>query len=507
MTKKECLSMTIDEIRAAYREWLTKNTNRGKKSIDTTISDALYLWNHGYKDDTFWDILFSNNFETEAKAALKDALKASKSTKTLNENVDAYFWSLKRFREFILEKDNQITYLSEAIAALKDLGGKGTQKQIGDTIEDRKKLPSLGQKNWRRVLAGTLQRNTNDHTTDDNKYPKLPDEKVIFLYRDGVWILKDYDETAATEVPDSVVEEGGNTYGEADFERDVFCEQGTFQRLRSLLLHRQNMILQGAPGVGKTYMAKRLAYAIMGKKDENKVGMIQFHQSYSYEDFVYGYKPNADGFAARAGIFYKFCERAKQAPDEKFFFIIDEINRGNMSKIFGELMMLLEKEYRGEENRMILPIDIEDPFFYVPENVYIIGMMNTADRSLAMMDYALRRRFAFVDVKPAFETYAFKEYQKQVDDKTFNDVVAQIVKLNQNISKDDALGAEFSIGHSYFCKSYEQLQELKQQDDGVKNWIKMVVEYDIIPMIKEYWFDNKSVADEEIKALRDCIEQ
>ncbi len=507
MTKKECLSMTIDEIRDAYREWLTKNTKRGKKSIDTTISDALYLWNHGYTDDDFWNILFSNNFETEARAALKDALKASKSTKTLNENVDAYFWSLKRFHDVILELNNRITYLSEAIAALKDLGGKGTQKQIGDTIEDRKKLPYLGNQTWRRSLARTLQCHTNDHTTDDNKYPKLPDEKVIFLYRDGVWILKDYDETAATEVPDSVVEEGGNTYGEVEFERDVFCEQGTFQRLRSLLLHRQNMILQGAPGVGKTYMAKRLAYAMMGKKDENKVGMIQFHQSYSYEDFIYGYKPNADGFAARAGIFYKFCERAKKEPDEKFFFIIDEINRGNMSKIFGELMMLLEKEYRGEENRMILPIDIEDSFFYVPENVYIIGMMNTADRSLAMMDYALRRRFAFVDVMPAFETDAFKAYQKQVDDKAFDAVIEQIIKLNKNISKDDALGAEFSIGHSYFCKSYEQLQELKQQNDGVKNWINMVVEYDIIPMIKEYWFDNKSVADAEIKALRDCIEQ
>ena len=154
------------------------------------------------------------------------------------------------------------------------------------------------------------------------------------------------------------------------------------------------LILQGAPGVGKTFTARRLAYSVMGEKDDSRIEFVQFHQNYSYEDFVMGYKPSGDGFELKYGIFYRFCLKAANQPDKDFFFIIDEINRGNMSKIFGELLMLIERDYRGTKATLAY----NGMSFSVPKNLYIIGMMNTADRSLAMIDYALRRRFRLVGV-------------------------------------------------------------------------------------------------------------
>ena len=179
-------------------------------------------------------------------------------------------------------------------------------------------------------------------------------------------------------------------YTADDFLHDVFMDEDRYNILKALLLTKKNVILQGAPGVGKTFAAKRLAYSIMGEKDTNRVKMVQFHQSYSYEDFIMGFRPTETGFELKKGVFYEFCRKASE-DDRPYFFIIDEINRGNLSKIFGELFMLIESDKRGVELQLLYA----DEQFSIPSNVYIIGMMNTADRSLAMLDYALRRRFAF----------------------------------------------------------------------------------------------------------------
>src|SRR5690606_15724032 len=204
-------------------------------------------------------------------------------------------------------------------------------------------------------------------------------------------------------------------------------------------------ILLGAPGVGKTFAAERLAYSIMGKKDKSRVQVVQFHQSYSYEDFIMGYRPSENGFSIVKGPFYEFCKKAE--PDDRpYFFIIDEINRGNLSKIFGELLMLIENDKRGKELRLLY----EDEQFSVPENVFIIGMMNTADRSLAMIDYALRRRFAFFEFEPAFESLGFKEYQNEVGNEKFDSLIQTVIAMNIEIADDAALGSGFRIGHSYF---------------------------------------------------------
>ena len=245
----------------------------------------------------------------------------------------------------------------------------------------------------------------------------------------------------------------------------------------SLLRRKKNLILQGAPGVGKTFAAKRLAYSIMGEKDDTRIAFVQFHQSYSYEDFILGYKPQGEGFALTEGVFYRFCIKGQTQPDKDYFFIIDEINRGNMSKIFGELLMLIEKDYRGSET--VLAYGATP--FSVPENLYLIGMMNTADRSLAMIDYALRRRFSFFEMEPSFDARGFQAYQESLHNETFNALIKQIIRLNHEIQEDDSLGEGFRIGHSYFCG----------QENCTKEWMQSVVYYDIIPMLEEYWFVNK----------------
>lgn len=267
-----------------------------------------------------------------------------------------------------------------------------------------------------------------------------------------------------------------DAYTKRDFLDEVYMTEKRYENLVAILQNKKNIILQGAPGVGKTFAARRLAWSMMGEKDDSRIEFIQFHQNYSYEDFVMGYKPVEDGFELKDGVFYRFCQKAANRPDKDFFFIIDEINRGNMSKIFGELLMLIEKDYRGTKATLAyngLP-------FSVPKNLYIIGMMNTADRSLAMIDYALRRRFSFFEVEPGFDSDGFIQYQKDLNNETLNELVLKVKDLNREISLDKSLGKGFCIGHSYFCG----------RDVCTEDWLHTIVDYDILPMLREYWFDD-----------------
>ncbi len=284
-------------------------------------------------------------------------------------------------------------------------------------------------------------------------------------------------------------------YGKAQFLDEVFMEGADYDKLAALLVYKKNIILQGAPGVGKTHTAKRLACAIMGEKDASRIESVQFHQNYCYEDFIMGYRPSPGGFSLEEGIFYRFCRKAAAQPDKPFFFIVDEINRGNMSKIFGELLQLIEKDYRGEP--MKLAYERDNVSFSVPENLYIIGMMNTADRSLAMIDYALRRRFAFVDMEPAFEVDSFKAWLKGLGSEVAIRLMDTVKELNKAITDDPVLGAGFCIGHSYFC-GLKAGNTLPEQ-------LNMIVRHEILPMLREYWFDApKKVKDWE-KALLEAL--
>lgn len=280
-------------------------------------------------------------------------------------------------------------------------------------------------------------------------------------------------------------------YSKDDFLNEVYMDEDTYNTLTELLEAKYNVILQGAPGVGKTFAAKRLAYSIMGQKDTSRVAMVQFHQSYSYEDFIQGYRPSKDGFELENGTFYKFCKEAEEDNERPYFFIIDEINRGNLSKILGELMMLIEKDKRGEKIKLLY----SNEWFTVPQNVRIIGMMNTADRSLALMDYALRRRFAFFDFAPAFSSEGFKNYLVEKNSQKLESLITAVESLNNTISSDESLGDGFRIGHSYFCTDGEITDE----------WLKSVVEYEVIPLIKEYWFDEPTKVRDWSATLRSAI--
>lgn len=277
-------------------------------------------------------------------------------------------------------------------------------------------------------------------------------------------------------------------YTEEDFLNEVFMEKEEYERLARLLLKKKNLILQGAPGVGKTFAAKRLAYSIMQVKDSSRVTIIQFHQSYSYEDFIMGYRPTKEGFELVPGPFYDFCRKAQDDEDREYFFIIDEINRGNLSKIFGELLMLIETDKRGESLRLLY----KNELFSVPKNVHIIGMMNTADRSLAMIDYALRRRFAFYELKPALESPQFEDMKAIAQNEKYNKLIEKVVSLNKVIQEDESLGSGFVIGHSYFCVSE------KIADDDVS----AIIEFELIPLINEYWFDEQTKISDWSSKLR-----
>ena len=199
------------------------------------------------------------------------------------------------------------------------------------------------------------------------------------------------------------------------FLEEVYMEKESYENLVALIKRKKNIILQGAPGVGKTFVAKLLAYSMLGTKNDSHIMMVQFHQSYSYEDFIMGYRPTAgNGFELKHGAFYNFCKKAEADKQHEYFFIIDEINRGNLSKIFGELFMLIENDKRSVVE---LPLLYSEEKFAIPSNVYLIGTMNTADRSLAMLDYALRRRFSFYEMKPSFTQDRFQTYQRKLDNK------------------------------------------------------------------------------------------
>lgn len=278
-------------------------------------------------------------------------------------------------------------------------------------------------------------------------------------------------------------------YTDADFLEQVYIDAEELTTLKTLLKRKKNLILQGSPGTGKTFLSKRLAYCMMGVKDHKRIEMVQFHQSSTYDEFVIGYRPTEDGsFRVQSGVFVQFCNKAAADPGHDYFFIIDEINRANISKVFGELLMLIEADHRSET----ISLAVEGRSFKVPENLFIIGMMNTADRGLALIDYALRRRFAFYEMKPAFENANFQN--KLAGNERLIALSKAVIELNHHIAEDPTLGRGFCIGHSYFCG-----EEITDTDAD------LILQYELIPLLEEYWFDEPDTVKAEVAKLRAAI--
>jgi len=402
-----------------------------------------------------------------------------------------------------------LQWFEPVITALKELGGSATPKQVREhiastlNVSDEALVETRGKTQhkkfdnevaWARnylAYEGFIDKNKRGVWTLTKKGYSvvMTREFASEIFRKWVNILKERRETSLggdeseseSDYEQIIIDniENVDEYSREIFFKEVFFDEDRYDDIIAILTRKKNIILQGAPGVGKSYMAKRLAYSIIEAKDESKIEMIQFHQNYSYEDFIEGFRPNIDKdgkFDLVDGVFKKFCQKASYDLDNDYFFIIDEINRGNLSKVMGELMLLLENDKRGKEFSMKLTYSGKP--FYVPENVYIIGMMNTADRSLAMIDYALRRRFSFVPIEPVFDNEQFvATFKSNYPDA--ERIVAKIIELNAHISKN--LDSGHQIGHSYFCSD----KPLSQDDiDGI-------IKYEIIELLKEYFFDDE----------------
>lgn len=315
--------------------------------------------------------------------------------------------------------------------------------------------------------------------------------------------LFDDDDDDEPEVPPKPPQGSGSSpntappYTLQDALKQVFLSRDELARLVELLQYKRNLVLQGPPGVGKTFVAAELAYVLLGSKDDSRIKRVQFHQSYAYEDFVRGYRPVDGGFAYRDGPMFTFCEQARR-DDRPHVMIIDEINRGNLSKILGELMLLIEPDKREPRWHVELAYAKPgEPPFWVPPNVYIIGTMNTADRSIALVDYALRRRFVFAAIPPAFRLGGFEQFleAKGVAATLRTKIVTRIAELNAAIEKDTRnLGRGYVIGHSYFC----QPDPREAYDEA---WYERIVKFEIEPLLDEYWAESPDKAKSAVAAL------
>ena len=273
-------------------------------------------------------------------------------------------------------------------------------------------------------------------------------------------------------------------YEKKDFLQEVFYDEKEYDELRKLIEIRKNVILQGAPGVGKTYIAKKMAFSIMGSKDESRILNIQFHENYSNDEFIEGFRPDSIGiYKFRRGCFKDFCNKARNDQSRKYFLLIDEINRGNITQIFGETFMLIEPGKRGKQNYVELSASRER--FYIPHNIYIIGTMNISKRENAIVDYAVRRRFAFYTVKTIYDNPEFKKTYK--NNTMLKNIIEKIKEINETLEEGQ------QIGHCYFCKP--------QTDEE----LKMTIKYDIIPLIEEYFYDNKRKLNKAKKLLKESI--
>jgi hypothetical protein len=382
-------------------------------------------------------------------------IKQNNGKKFADQTVSAYTYSLKKAYEWF----NDPSIVKQNIFSIV------SSEELTETIKKihgSPKFAEINKKSGNGALAAGLQ-----------VYLRFLKEIIDIRYKPD-------------PKPSLVLSE--NAYSKDDFLAEAFMSNDDYDTLKNLLDRKQNIIVQGVPGVGKTFVAKKFAYSIIGKEDQKRIKFVQFHQNYSYEDFFMGYRPSPTGFKLNMGPFYTFCKVANQDPTNKYFFIIDEINRGNLSKIFGELLLLIENDKRGET----ISLAYTDEQFCVPKNLYLIGLMNTADRSIALIDYALRRRFCFFELRPAFESPKFQTFliKKGLIKEDVDKIVKKITTLNEEIQSDPNLGMDYQIGHSYFC-TY----------DGSPNWFRDVINYEIKPLLKEYWFDDLDQATFAVKTL------
>ena len=517
-------SVETEDLENEFREWMESPRKPGGETYATKTIDNfrswLKKWHLELKDvEVDTTNLFHITQEKEFSKIREIILGSSFfDGKTKPQNQKYFRSAMRHYLDFLKERNSNANINEQESSQPKDKDIIFNKHEIIDNDNDMpvsvislKELAIKVLEDTRTPMTDieiweyALSKDWDEQLSTVGKTPWQSIYAILSSYKDGSpnpdKRIKIVDSEQRRKFVISSFDNNIVTYDKSKFLFEVYFDSDKYDDIVALLERKKNIILQGAPGVGKSYMAKRLAYSIIGAKDEEKIEMIQFHQNYSYEDFIEGYRPSEDGgFELKKGIFYNFCDEAKKHEQEyidcinskdedlqkeanqyKCFFIIDEINRGNLSKVMGELMLLLENDKRGKEFSMKLTYSCEP--FYVPKNVYVIGMMNTADRSLAMIDYALRRRFSFVPVEPIFEHPRFiADFKNNYTDA--ETVIEKIKKLNDLIV--NKLDSGHQIGHSYFCSK----EPFSPMDiDGI-------LKYEIEELLNEYFFDDEDVLKE-----------
>lgn len=484
------VDMTSEMASDIFKNVLSSSPSKKEKNIDALADEDVHTvryWLYAPGEGScMWDEFYTSGIMAIAWGEIgdlstfdsKDAMKI-KMREVIDESL-SYKNAAHATWQFANEmKIGDIVFVKKGMHQIIGRGVVMSDYEYDDTRDDEYK--NIRQVDW----------------THNGKWPH-PGQAVMKTLTD-ITSYTDYVEKLNSLFEDETEEDAEDVektyppYTKEDFLSEVFMPEEEYEKLSGILRIKKNIIIQGAPGVGKTFAAKRIAFSMMGVKDVERVMMVQFHQSYSYEDFIMGFRPSTDGFELKRGAFYNFCKKAEIDGDNDYFFIIDEINRGNLSKIFGELFMLIENDKRGVSLQLLY----SDEKFSVPKNIYIIGMMNTADRSLAMLDYALRRRFAFFEIKPGFTTDGFRKYRMSLENEKFDKLIACVESLNNAISNDESLGDGFCIGHSYFCNLLP---------DTINDQVLSgIVEYELIPLLKEYWFDEPTKVKDWSSNLRSAI--
>lgn len=360
---------------------------------------------------------------------------------------------------------------------------------------------------YEQLLQERFPKNNTIKYSISRTFQELRDEDIlIFLNNNGQYKLASYDSDISNKNNISSEENPDQkNIARKPYLLDDLIEEGCFiskdelESIQTKLKEKKNIILQGPPGTGKTWLAKRLASVIVGYRNSDNIKAIQFHPNTSYEDFIRGYRPSSDGKLELVdGPFLNIANQAKNDPDANYVIVIEEINRGNPAQIFGEMLTLLEASKRNPQEALELTYGNEKGF-YIPDNLFVIGTMNIADRSLAMVDFALRRRFAFFDLVPNFGN-KWLDYMKDksgISEEKLQKWQNCMIELNKKISDDQALGPAFTIGHSYLTTS----QSIK--DDQADKWFTTIVKTEIMPLLEEYWFRGT----EQIKEAKDILLQ
>lgn len=477
----------------SFRAWKSANTEVGKptgRSGELPKGNNYWLvgayWNDSdppdqterFLDEGVWQNGYADKYLEEVRSIKVGDRIAIKSSSTQKKNLpfDA--------------RGNTVSRMS-----IKAVGTVVANRGDGRTVEVEWE-PTFESKDWffytdRRTIWRV-------RTDQDYQHSDLSSRLIDFIWngvaQDYEWFCERWWHSGDVPDPDPDTDAEGVVYEPYSIEdiiaSGVFLSEVDIVQALDRLRSKKNLILQGAPGVGKTFVARKLAYALMEEKSHDRLEMVQFHQTYSYEDFVRGYRPlpdQAGTFGLQDAIFFKFCKRAHADPDRDYVFIIDEINRGNLGQIFGDLLMLIESDKRGPEFAVPLVYHKkEEPRFFVPSNVHLIGLMNLADRSLAIVDYALRRRFAFITLTPQYSSVIFRKWllDRQMKPRLADLLATRMLALNQEIAEDPLLGENYQVGHSFFCPKGDDFSGLDRE------WYEGIVRTEIVPLLKEYWFDN-----------------